>query len=104
MVDIRQEVRDGAAALDEIHPGWEAVIRRGMLNMNFTDTCILGQLDHYERHVLPGTFAAFRGQFGFWLERHGKDDQWAVDHGFLHFDEQLGREWIALLRERDDAK
>lgn len=40
----KEYVERGAKLLDEKHPGWAAKIDTSILNIRFSDRCILGQL------------------------------------------------------------
>lgn len=47
--DIQRAARRGAAFLDEKEPGWAALIDLTTLDLDYVDSCVLGQLyGHYD--------------------------------------------------------
>lgn len=87
--EVRETVKDGAAWLDENHPGWETRLDLSELAMNNCDRCVIGQAvgDYYDV-----TMEASIGDDLY------DSTLWAIEHGFqapdeMYYDEEED-EWF----------
>ncbi len=70
--DVRRAVKDGAAWMDENHPGWAMKIDLSKLDMNNCFDCVIGQAvgNYFDKiYQIEG------------VDEYEADD-WSIEHGF----------------------
>lgn len=96
---IEQRVARGTAWLDQVRPGWRDAVEPAALQMYSACHCICGQVfaEASSDHNVSG--------FDWAVEVYGADPgDWAAEHGFAIYVEQMGSEDSRpLWRELEEA-
>ena len=94
-VNVRSEVRRGAALLDAYEPGWDERIDITRLDIGYCDKCIVGQL--FESHGSWSYYDALRT-----LGIDGDDERYGFDSHTESDDDtaKLTEEWRDLIASR----
>jgi len=107
MNKFREEIKRGAALLDNKFPGWESKVNVKTLDMSKASLCLIRQVNpyyevwHTEREILPlqeGTAESLlhaSAEHGFYVEDQGRFPEQAYA--------PLTQEWIQLLQERQNV-
>ena len=93
---MNKRVLKGAKMLDEMHPGWHAIIDLDTLDVYSHDKCILAQLENSRfNKALEKTFKGVH---------HSRMMQTLFDHGFFvlgkNSSDQLTKSWKKLITAR----
>lgn len=106
--DLREAVTRGATWLDQAWPGWHNQIDTGILDMNNSERCVLGQLssidDQWYRGHVRGQMSDMDPEHGFYTEFElpvdDQDDSYTDQDTALA---ELAECWLAEITTRREA-